>query len=327
MKKINQKKSHHPNSPIPQWIFSSFFYEFYLKNIQKHIPLPAFRIVDRILGLREKKEISIDENKKQIQRVLDMNIDEVTGIVFEKCHNPRVSIIIPIYNKWQFTYNCLKSIKKNEPKTEFEIIVIDNASFDDTSLMFEKIKNITYLKNDINLGFSKACNRGARNANGEYLLFLNNDTVAKKNWLDPLIDELDSNKNASIVGSKLLFPDNTIQHAGIGFASDKIPFHLFYRLNFNDFATNERKLFDAVTGASLMIRASDFFRIGGFDEQYINGLEDIDLCLKIKELKKEIVYRPDSVLYHYESMSDGRFDSAKENVKLFLNKWGEKITP
>ena len=320
--------------PIPRWISSSFFYEFYLKNIQKRVPQPIFRMIDRILGLGEKKEnkskkkeISIDENKKQIQKVLNMNIGKITELVFEKCDNPRVSIIIPIYNKWQFTHNCLKSIKENKPQAEFEIIVIDNASFDDTSLLFKKIKNITYLKNNTNLGFSKACNQGAKIAKGEYLLFLNNDTIAKKHWLDPLVDELDSNKNASIVGSKLLFPNNTIQHAGIGFANDKIPFHLFYGLAFDDCATNERKLFDAVTGASLMIRKSDFFEVGGFDEQYINGLEDIDLCLKIKELKKEIVYRPDSVLYHYESMSDGRFDSAKENVKLFLNRWGEKIIP
>lgn len=277
------------------------------------------------ISAQEECQKRMKKNEKYIKNVLALEISDIERIEFGKYSKPEVSIIIPVFNKWQFTYKCLESLQRNTEGLEFEIIVVDNASSDETEKLFENIKNIKYIKNNENKGFAKACNQGAKESAADYLLFLNNDTVAKKRWLDPLVNELKNNKNASIVGSKLLFPNDTIQHAGIGFAKNKIPFHLFYESAFDDPKTNTRRLFSAVTGACLMIKKEDFFKIGGFDEQYKNGLEDVDLCLKIKELGKEIVYRPDSVLYHYESISDERFRYLGKNVELFLEKWRNKI--
>lgn len=129
-----------------------------------------------------------------------------------------------------------------------------------------------------------------------------------------------------MVGSKLLYPNGTIQHAGVGFEENKIPVHLYYKGTPKDQRTCERKLYDAVTAACALIRKKDFFEVGGFDENYKNGLEDVDLCLKIRDIGKDIVFRPDSVLYHFESMSEGRFDYAKKNIELFMKKWENKIS-
>ena len=309
----------------------NYFYKFYKTRIKKHVPKCCFAINNALghatngvggdVETDEKKE----ENKKYIKKIFATDFSGVGEINFKKSANPKVSIVIPAYNKWQFTYHCLRSIQENTQKIEFEVIVVDNASSDDTKLLFEKVTNVKYLRNDENLGFSRACNQGARAAKGKYLLFLNNDTVVKKHWLQPLVSELDKNKKTSIVGSKLLFPNNTIQHAGVGFGNDKIPRHIFYMARENYESANKKKRLNAVTGACLMIRREDFFQAGGFDERYVNGLEDIDLCLKVGELGKKIIYIPKSVLYHYESISEGRFLYTKKNTNLFLEKWDGKI--
>lgn len=312
-----------------RWKIPNYFYKLYKNEIKKYIPKFLFKTLNYTKDFFNKK-VKVDEdrnsNGKCIKDVLSMQISGAKNVTFKKYSEPKVSIIILAYNKWQFTYKCLKSVRKNTKGIEYEIIVIDNASSDDTKLLFDKVKNVKYIRNNENRGFAKACNQGAREAKGEYILFLNNDIVAKRGWLVPMIDELDNNENSSMVGSKLLFPNGTVQHAGVGFAKDKIPFHLYYKENPKEPKTCERKLYDAVTAACILIRRNDFFEVGGFDENYVNGLEDIDLCLKIRDAGKDIVYRPDSVLYHFESMSEGRFDYAQKNVELFMGKWDKKIS-
>ncbi|MEI7463198.1 MAG: glycosyltransferase family 2 protein, partial [Candidatus Taylorbacteria bacterium] len=130
----------------------------------------------------------------------------------------KTSIIIPIYNQKKFTKNCLESIFECGSKYEFEVIVVDNASTDGSrEYLFEFATKVTTIYNKRNEGFAKACNQGANIAKGGYLLFLNNDTVVTNNWLDILVKELDGNNKLAIVGPKLLYPDDTIQHAGIVF--------------------------------------------------------------------------------------------------------------
>ena len=266
-------------------------------------------------------------NRRFVKDVLAIKIADVKHIEFIPSVNPLVSIIIPIFNKWQFTYNCLKSITEHTAGIEYELIVVDNASSDATSQLFEHIKGVSYIRNQTNVGFARANNQAAKVAKGKYLLFLNNDTTVNSGWLNALINELEYNNQAGIVGGKLLYPNNTIQHAGIFFGTDRVPFHAWTRLKQDDSRVNQRITVPAVTGACLMISRRNYLTVGGFDEQYINGLEDIDLCLKIQRRGQEIVYRPDCVVYHYESISSGRLKYAKQNTSLFFSRWRSKIEP
>ncbi|HMP85566.1 MAG TPA: glycosyltransferase family 2 protein [Candidatus Paceibacterota bacterium] len=238
----------------------------------------------------------------------------------------KVSIIIPVYNQLKYTQKCLESIFLHGSKYEFEVIVVDNASTDGTAEYLEKFEHkIVIIKNDKNLGFAKACNQGAKIAKGEYLLFLNNDTVVTENWLNILVTEMDMDHEVGIIGPKLLYPDNTIQHAGIIFYEDKMPYHIYKGAQCDKIYTNKKREFQCLTGACLMVRREVFERVGGFEEGYINGLEDIDLCLKIKNRNLSMLYCPESVIYHFESKTAGRSNYAKENVELFFSKWKDKI--
>jgi len=245
------------------------------------------------------------------------------------------SIIIPVYNKVELTLNCLNSLNKNIDLVNNEIIIVDNGSTEKTGLLIKKKHpNIKIINNNINLGFSKACNQGAKAANGKYLIFLNNDTEVSGNWLEPLLRIANNDNNVAAVGSKLLFPDRTIQHAGVIIINDKIlpdPLvarHIYYKLNEDLPEANKLFYYQALTAACLMVRKKYFHNVGGFDEQYWNGYEDVDLCFKLQEKGWRLVYQPESVALHHESKSgDERFKKTKENIDLLHKKWIRKITP
>ncbi len=271
----------------------------------------------------------------------------------------KVSIIIPIFNKREYTQKCLESIFLcgfgSEHGDDFEVIVVDNGSTDDSfeylSGLNDKVTvkgkvtakdRVVVIRNEKNLGFAKACNQGAGAAKGEYLMFLNNDTIVTKGWLDILVKELDQDSHGAIrkigvgagtdtstvidaVGPKLLYPDNTIQHAGVVFDEKKWPHHIYKKEPKDAPYVNKKRQFQCITAACLLIRAEVFRSVGGFDEAYVNGLEDLDLCLKIRELGFGILYVPESIVYHYESITEGRSNYDERNVQLFYSRWKNKI--
>ena len=141
---------------------------------------------------------------------------------------PTVSIIIPVFNCLEFTKQCLGSLLQNTPQGLFELIIIDNGSSDGTSEYLRKFTPTgSIISNPQNIGFARACNQGASKAQGKYLLFLNNDTQPEPKWLEELIAGIEGDKTAGIIGSKLLFPDGTVQHAGVAFFNDITPIHLY----------------------------------------------------------------------------------------------------
>lgn len=242
---------------------------------------------------------------------------------------PLISIIIPLYNSADFTRLCLEYLPLSCSKQlDYEVILVDNASSDHTSVVLNKYaQKFQFIRNSTNLGFARACNQGAQIAKGEYLVFLNNDTVPQSGWLASILNEFETHPDTGITGSKLVYPNRTIQHAGVVFFTTLLPYHCY--LGFPDTSTmvNKRRPFAAVTGACLSIRKSLFQRVGGFDERYINGLEDIDLCLQIGQLNYKCMYLPSSELIHFESRSPGRQDSMVHNRAYFLDRWGKSINP
>lgn len=234
-----------------------------------------------------------------------------------------VSIIIPVFNQWPYTEKCLKSIQQYTTYPH-EIIIIDNGSKDETVKELTGNSAIKLLTNPHNLGFARACNQGAKIARGELLLFLNNDTIVTPDWLRSMVNLLTDSK-IGVVGNKLLFPDtNRIQHAGV-FLQNKLPGHIYYNQPGNFSESNIKKIYPAVTGACLLTRKILFLEVGGFDETYINGYEDVDYCLKIWEKGYKVIYCPDSIIYHYGSTSTGRHLLEKQNLACFLEKWKNKL--
>jgi len=249
-----------------------------------------------------------------------------TEVVVTRGQMPKCSIIIPVFNRVEFTKHCISQLLKNTQYNDYEIIVVDNGSTDGTqrylSSLGEKIK---VHRNDDNLGFAKACNQGAKLASGQYLIFLNNDTIPQGKWLTEMIDLAKSDKEVGIVGSKLLYPNGRIQHAGIVFMENGLPVHIYRGAAADAPYVNQCREFRAVTGACLLICRDLYQQVGGFDEAFLNGCEDVDLCLRVGELGKKVIYCPASEVIHFESVTPNRLEHYQENRKLFLTRWKDKI--
>ncbi|MFT5115761.1 MAG: GT2 family glycosyltransferase [Candidatus Azotimanducaceae bacterium] len=262
-------------------------------------------------------ESTIDRNLYQYPIALDPN-----NIELHCSESPEISIIMPTYNRPEFTLQCLNYLAQNTT-ANYEIILVDDGSDLATSDVIRKIRNIKFLWHAVNKGYATACNNGAKQAKGRYLVFLNNDTVPLAGWLSGLLSCAVRYEKIGVVGSKLIYPfTEKIQHAGVGFIEDGRPYHLHHLCSYkHEESTHEREV-AAVTGACFFTPSELFEELGGFDDTFVNGYEDIDYCLRAQKLGKRIFYCPTSQLFHYESVSEGRFDAEETNLNLFLARWG-----
>ena len=232
-----------------------------------------------------------------------------------------VSIIIPVYNNLKYTQTCLEALKKTINGIEYEVVVVDNGSTDETPVFFKNLKDktVNYIRLEKNYGFAKACNIGAKKAKGEVLVFLNNDTVPLRGWLDPIVEAVDER---TITGSLLLYPDMTVQHAGVVATDLNTVIHIYREFPSEFPGVQKRREFNIVTGACMGILKKRFFNLGMFDERFINGFEDVDLCLRNRKFGGRCLYLPESRIIHYESKTKGRFKKTSENTELLTEKWG-----
>ncbi len=244
-----------------------------------------------------------------------------------------VSIIIPVFNKVELTRQFFDSFSKTLPSGPFEVIIVNNASSDETAAFCTEFAAqnswMTLLSRDTNDGYGPACNAGSLVAKHSHLLFMNNDMLVFPGFLEPLANAFEDER-IGIAGSRLIYPDMTIQHAGIIFPEDRIPVHAHRKQHYTIDAVSAPRCYAAVTGACLMIPKSLFVKAGGFDSAYTMYFEDIDLCLKIHEMKLLTLYVPQSMLIHLEGKSSGSFNEmAQKSLKsmpVFLQKWGAYLT-
>ncbi|WP_172825495.1 glycosyltransferase [Geobacter sp. DSM 9736] len=239
---------------------------------------------------------------------------------------PLVSIIIPLYNKVEYTKQCLQALSLNtDPHPPYELIIVDNASSDGTAEYLRTLSgDVTIVANVKNLGFAKACNQGGRLAQGRYVVFLNNDTIPHPGWLDALVRGVEQD-GADIVGAKLLYPNGRVQHAGVAFNEQSIGYHIFNGFPANTPAVSRKRFMQCITGACMLMRRELFSELGGFDEGYVNGFEDVDLCLRAGQRGRRILYTPESILIHFEETSEGRKDHDQPNIRRFLSRWQGKV--
>ena len=235
---------------------------------------------------------------------------------------PVVSIVIPVFNNLPYTQRCIEALFAHSGEAPHEVIVVDNASTDGTRAYLEGLGDrVRAIFNARNAGFAGANNQAAALARGRYLLFLNNDTIPQAGWLSEMVRLAENDDRVGVVGSKLLYPDTKrVQHAGIELING-IPDHPLRGAAPDDPRVCRTRDLDMVTGACLMTRKDLFDRLGGFDEGYLNGVEDVDLCLRVRDAGHRVVYCATSVVEHYEGRSAGRFNHVQENLRRFAARW------
>lgn len=291
------------------------------------------------------------ENKKEILHN-DLKRTEKQGIIIEhpitkkpiiryKIINPNslVSIIIPNKNHLDDLKNCINSIRNKSSWKNYEILIIENESNQEELFDYyktlEKDDRIQIISWKRAFNYSAVNNFSARYAKGEFLLFLNNDTeIITPEWIGRMV-EYGQHKEIGAVGSKLLFPDKTIQHGGIVIGINEVAANMDVGKKQSDVGYLERLIHiqncSAVTGACLLCRKEVFEEINGFDENYPIALSDVDLCLKMRKLGYRIVWTPFAELFHHEMKTRGSDDEERKilrfqsEIEYFKSKWGDFI--
>ncbi|NSS92808.1 glycosyltransferase family 2 protein [Enterococcus faecalis] len=252
-----------------------------------------------------------------------------------------VSIIIPTKNGYKDVQRCVSSIIEKTTYQNYEIIMADNGSTDpkmhELYAEFEKqLPGRFFVESiDIPFNFSTINNRAAKKAHGEYLLFLNNDIeVITENWLTLMVS-FAQQERIGCVGAKLLYPNNTVQHAGVILGLGGVAGHGHYGYPHGDLGYFGRLAinvnYSAVTAACLLMKKADFDAVGGFEEAFTVAFNDVDLCLKVQALGRDNVWLHEAELYHFESQTRGYDDKGKkkkrfEQEKVMMEeKWGPLI--
>lgn len=259
--------------------------------------------------------------------------EKLDVLTFPQDEKPTVSIVIPVYNQFEYTYLCLNSILKNSgDKYSYEIIIADDVSTDDTVRIQNVAKNITVVRNKENLRFLLNCKNAAKEARGKYLLFLNNDTQVQENWLTPLVDLIESADDIGMVGSKLVYPDGSLQEAGGIIWKDASGWNYGSKQNAAKPEFNYVKEADYISGAAIMIRRDLWDEIGGFDERFVPAYyEDTDLAFEVRAHGYRVMYQPLSVVVHFEGVSNGTDLSSGQkayqvaNCQKFYEKWKDVL--
>lgn len=318
-----------------------------LANVLKKYYRPAnhgmiLEIIKKIELNGQGEEIRFIVRKPEVKASVSSKMKDnalVTSRV--KNHNSySASIIIPVHNKVEFTQKCLDTLYSiKNGVDDFEVIVVNNASSDDTKKFLDlacaEYHDLKVINNLVNERFAGACNAGAANAEGKILVFLNNDTVPQEDWLSFGINRLMIDESIGIVGSKLLYPDMTIQHCGVEYLLNVHPeyplwpVHRFLGMKEDDPLVNQAGFVESVTGACLFIPNTLFNAINGFDEEFTMYFEDLDLCFKALKAEKKIYYEPKSVVIHFEGKSTPdealRYKLSTNAAKRFYEKWKTEI--
>ena len=330
-------------------------YDLMFRCIEKsksiyHIPkiLYHWRIHEgSTAGDPESKMYAYEAGRKAIQAHLDRMHVKGKAIMLEKPlyglyrveyemdEEPLVSTIIPNYEHVDVLKTCIDSLYEVNTYSNIEIIIVENNSKkQETFEYYESLKkehdNIKVVTWNDEFNYSAINNFGVKHARGEYILLLNNDTeVIGENALKEMVSNC-MREEVGVVGAKLLYADDTIQHAGVVIGFDGYAGHIFTNLMNDDYGYMMRAIissdYSAVTAACLMTKKSIWNEVGGLDEQFKVACNDVDYCLKVRDLNKLVVYDAFSLWHHYESKSRGYEDSPEKKARYEdeVNRWAKK---
>jgi GT2 family glycosyltransferase len=300
-------------------------------NFFRHISIPLCSIKNKTSVNFDSKQLALSNHLKRINidaKVKPGLTKNTFQIKYSNNKKPKVSIIIPTKNNYNILKRCIDSIEKKTNYKNKEIIIVDNSSTDNATKKYYSSlshKIITYSEN---FNFSKMNNLAVQSSSGQLLLFLNDDTkVLDSFWLDELVS-ITMQKDVGVVGPKLIFSDNTIQHAGVVFLKTGSGFHpLMKQLeNSNGYhnVLNSMRDYSAVTGACLMIKKEIFDKVGTFDNSFDVYYGDADLCLQVVNMGYRVIYTPFTKLLHEGSFTITKNNASHfdiENHLKFIKKW------
>lgn len=263
---------------------------------------------------------------------LDVGWSSDAGVPIES-----TSIVIPVYNGPRHTEACLVALLETlRSESNVEVVLVDDASTDETAALLHRWassdQRFRMVRNQTNRGFIASCNRGARLARGEILIFLNNDTVPLPGWLAPLLRTFRDHPDAGAVGGKLVYPDGLLQEAGGVIFSDGSAANFGkYDANVDDPIYSYVREVDYCSGAQLATRRSVFEEMNGFDVRYCPAYyEDVDYCFSLWHAGYRVYYQPDSLVVHLEGASEadrstGHKQYQRVNAVKFAEKWGPAL--
>lgn len=233
----------------------------------------------------------------------------------------KISFIIPTYNTLELTRQCLDSLAATVDLQAHETIIIDDRSTDGTGEYLSQLPSVfKVILNSDNQGYSKTCNQAARIAQGELLCLCNSDLIFLPGWLPPLIQALQTLPDVGFIGNiQRSVSSRRIDHLGVRFLSDGRPLHIGRGRNYAPLSNY--LTVPAVTAACCLTRKDLFLGFGGFSEAYINGYEDMDLCLRLLEEGYYHYVVTASTVLHHVSASPGRHSREEQNLKHFLDLW------
>ena len=270
-----------------------------------------------------------DENKKafevKCEEILQRDLASGINMDFSSSLPPKVSIVLVLYNKACLTYQCLKSLLPTKNEIEYELVVVDNDSSDDSERLFGNITGVKYIRNNENVGFLKACNQARKYVNSEYILLLNNDSIVNKNSVLNAYNRIIQCPSFGVVGGKILHLDGKLQEAGsiiwndgtcLGYGRRDNPDLSFY---------NYVRSVDYVSGAFFLTRTQVWDDLGGFDEALAPCYyEETDFCVRVIQSGLKVVYEPSASIVHFEfgssSESDFAFKQMEKNKLIFQAK-------
>ncbi len=245
--------------------------------------------------------------------------------------DPKISIIIPFFNKLEFTVDCLYALNAQE-FNDYEVLLVDDASTDKEVNRLSEVPGIKLIRNPQNLGYLKSCNKAAKEAEGQFLLQLNNDTLPLDGWLKSLLETFEQHEDAGIAGSLMLDRDGKVQEAGGLIFNDASGYNYGRGQYPSKACFNYARETDYCSGASILIRADLWKKVRGYDERYAPAYyEDADIAMSAKQLGYRVIYNPFSRIVHHEGVSSG--NSVSSGVKKhqginkdkFYQKWQNQL--
>lgn len=258
--------------------------------------------------------------------------DLTKPLIFKECENPLASIVIPVHGHCEYTVNCLRSIIENTGGIDYEVIVVDDASPDNTHTLLATAKNLRVLANEKNKGFLLSANCGAAAARGKYLVLLNNDTIVQRGWLAEMLRTFNEVPQAGLVGAKLLYPDGMLQEAGGIMWRDASGWNYGNADDAGKPEYNYRREADWCSGACIALPKTLWHELHGFDERYVPAFcEDSDMAFAVRKAGRKVIYQPMAAVTHYGGVSCGTDLTAgvkkyqTPNTEKFAKKWAREL--
>jgi GT2 family glycosyltransferase len=254
------------------------------------------------------------------------------GIALPAIARPRVSVVVPAFNHVRETLECVAAIAAHTPSHDYEVVVVDDASSDETPALLPLVANLRTLRNGANGGFIASSNRGAREARGEYLVFLNNDAQVTPGWLEPLVETFSTFERVGAVGPKILYPDGRLQEAGSMVNRDLSITMVGHGDDPGRARYNYPREVHYCTGACLVVERRTFEQLGGFSTDLQPAYyEDCDLQLRMREQGLRTIYQPASTVVHHLSLTASSDATGLKSRQIVRNsqrmreRWGELV--